>query len=135
MNLTDSELLAFCGLVRLLVRLDGEVSKEERHAIEEIGPALAYREVEPGEPYREPVAEGKDGVERFWSMMDQAAKSMKGESDVQKAALEVTRQEAREELHAALYQLAASDVISKPEWEMLTWLASVWSIPLGEAVG
>lgn len=131
MNLTDSELLAFCGLVRLLVRLDGEVSKEERRAIEEIGPALAHREVEPGEPYRETAPEAQDGVERFWSAMDQAAKSMSEESDVQKAALAVTRQEAREELHAALHHLAASDVISKPEWEMLTWLASVWNIPMG----
>ncbi len=132
MNLTDSELLAFCGLVRVLVRLDGEVSPEERHAIDEIGPALARREAEPAEPYREAVSEGQDGVERFWAMMDRAAKSMKGESDVQNAALEVTRQEAREELHAALYQLSVSDVISKPEWEMLTWLATVWNIPMGE---
>jgi hypothetical protein len=134
MNLTDSELLAFCGLVRVLVRLDGEVSPEERRAIEEIGPALARREAEPGEPYRA-ISEEEDWVERFWSMMDRASKSMTGESEAQKAALEVTRQEAREELHAALHHLAASDVISKPEWDMLTWLASVWSIPMGEGTG
>ena len=37
-DLTDSELLAFCGLVRYLVRLDGQISEQERVAIAQVGP-------------------------------------------------------------------------------------------------
>ncbi len=129
MTLSDTELLALCGLVRMLVRLDGQVSPEERQAVEEIGPALARRDVDPGEPYRETSKELDDGVERFWATMDRAARSMTTEQDVREAAVRVTRQEAREQIHAALHALAASDVISEPEWSMLTWLASEWGIP------
>jgi hypothetical protein len=129
MTLSESELLAFCGLVRMLVRLDGQVSPEERQAVEEIGPALARRDVDPKEPYRETAKDEDDGVERFWATMDLAAGAMTTEQDVRDAAVGVTRQEAREQIHAALYALAASDVISEPEWSMLTWLASKWGIP------
>jgi hypothetical protein len=52
-HLTDAELLAFGGLVRLLVRLDGQITLEERQAIEQIGPETSASPAPIDAPYRD----------------------------------------------------------------------------------
>ena len=156
-HLTDSELLCFCGLVRLLVRLDGQITFEERQAIEQIGPEMAvlpnpieapYRDnpnTDDGVDLRRPIgapyrsaapdrgavpicAPGGRPTARFWDTMDQAAKVFRDDESVRRAALGVTRQEARQEIYVAVYDLAVCDTISKPEWSLLDWLSSQWDV-------
>jgi len=127
-HLTDLELLAFGGLVRLLVRLDGQITAEERQAIEQIGPEMSASPPQLDAPYRDGPSEEDDRVDRFWNMMDQAAKVFPDDEAVRQAALGVTRQEARQDIYDALYELAACDTISKPEWSLLDWLTSNWEI-------
>ncbi|MFW5739243.1 MAG: hypothetical protein ACOC1F_02635 [Myxococcota bacterium] len=127
-NLTDSELLVFCGLVRLLVRLDGSVSRQERAVLEQVGPELAARGPDAESPYRE-TAEGQDdGTDRFWNAMARAADAFVDGDSVRRAAMEVARESARQDIYAALYTVAASDMITDPEWSLLDWLSSAWEL-------
>jgi len=127
-HLTDAELLAFGGLVRLLVRLDGQITLEERQAIEQIGPEMSASPTPIDAPYRDNPRREDDGADRFWNMMDEAARAFPDDDSVRQAALGVTRQEARQDIYVALYELAACDTISKPEWSLLDWLSSAWDV-------
>jgi len=130
-DLTDSELLAFCGLVRYLVRLDGQSSEQERVAIAQVGPNLAAVTGLVNSPYRE-APEGTDkGDERFWSMMDRAVVTLPDDASIRATALCVERPEARQEIYAALHEVAATDTINAPERSLLEWLSSEWGVGPG----
>lgn len=127
-ELSNEELLVFCGLARLLVRLDGRFSTEEREVLETIGPELAVRSDVKPDPYREGPSRKDDGVDRFWRAMDEAARAFPDGEAVRRRASDVTRPGARQAIHAALFALAASDTIEGNEWALLEWLASEWDL-------
>lgn len=106
--LTAGELRTFGGLVRWLVRLDGHFSAEEKKAIDNVAEDL-------GEP------------SAIWEAIDGAMEQ--DEEEVRAASKLVTRPEAREAIHAALYEVASADTISKEEWPLFEWLAKEWDLP------
>ena len=131
-ELSNAELLTFCGLARLLVRLDGHISKEERDTLEAIGPELAVQHSGNASPYRDEPTPKDDGVDRFWNAMNNAAATFPDIESVRRGALSVTRTQARRAIYDALHELAASDIIVDSEWDMLEWLSSAWSLKAAE---
>jgi len=140
--LTSDELLVFAGLARWLVRLDGTFSPEERTAIDEVAKDLleAGGGDAAGGPYRaqqvgRPAGEAAAAVdpEPIWALIERAGETLSDEPSLRKAAGGITRPEAREAIYDALFHIAASDVVSKPEWPFFDWLTELWEIDAAES--
>jgi hypothetical protein len=137
MLLTPGELLAFAGLARLVIQADGRFTQDEQVALEA---ASAELFTEPpaveGGPYRtqasgeDEEAATKPDPELLWSLIERSQAALPDEDAVRRAAKAVTRQEAREAIFGVLYEVAASDVITKSEWPLVEWLASEWNITI-----
>ncbi len=105
-DLDAQEQLALAGLVRLMVRMDGEFTPKEAAAVS----ALA-REI---------------GATSFWSMMTESqTMEMEELSDL---VSELPRKTVREWMYGVLVGLAAVDGIDAAESELLSWLMEVWEL-------
>ena len=107
-EMTADERLALGTLIRVLIRIDGEYSREE---LTEIG-AIAL----------------DLGEDEFWEAIDQAGHADLSDEAAMERARAVTRQDARETIFGALLGLAESGGIVGNEPTMLDWLADLWSI-------
>jgi hypothetical protein len=107
-ELEPHERLAFAGLVRALVRQDGEVSPEEATAMTK----LAHRV----------------GAQQFWAAMKTAQECLPNPSDVTEAAQDVTRTEVREWAFGQLRILADADGFDVAEQALLQWLSRAWEL-------
>ena len=124
--LTETELRALCGLLRLVVLADGAVDGIELDALDAIGHRVAPKP--PGDtPYREakPPAMGPTAFRAFFG---EANHELPTKEDVREAALRVTRPEAREILYALLFDVAAADGVHPNEQAILSWLEERWSL-------
>lgn len=131
-RLTDSELLAFAGLARILFRLDGRFTQAERDALAHVSRDLLHQEdVVPG-PYRAgpvaPPVATEATEEEIWRFIERAADELPDEESVRESALHVTDDAARQRIYDALTVIAASDAISEGEWSMLEWLETAWEV-------
>lgn len=107
-DLEPHEQLAFGGLLRLLLRLDGVVTDAERDALDELG------------------AELEPGALEAW--LGRAARELRNDSAVEDAARTVVRRDARELIYAALLLVASSDTVSPGETALLDWLDKEWKL-------
>jgi hypothetical protein len=131
--LSDSEKLAFAGLVRVLIRLSGDFTPDEREAVGLVGAqfflrdgaASAYRTSSDDTPDAAQVAVA---IDEMWALVDRAGETFADDDAVQEAALGVERQEAREAMYTALAEIARTDTISVAEMGMLDWLKSAWNV-------
>jgi hypothetical protein len=102
---TPVELEAFARMVTTMLRADGEASEAEKSALvaleERVGSAIHYW-LERAEPL--------------------------GEGELATTARTITRKEAQEAIYEALYDLSASDLIAKQEWNLLKVLVDTWHI-------
>jgi hypothetical protein len=126
-TLTGEERLAFAGLVRWLVRLDGKFTEEEAAAIDAVAEDIFGNVEVGGGPYRPAPEDRPADPAAIWSLLDQAGEELE-EPHVRRLAEGVTRQAAREVIYGALYEIAASDVIAKQEWPFFEWLEQEWGI-------
>ena len=113
-NLEHSEQLALVGLARLMIRLDGSFSEEERELIDAIVEEL--------------------GETRYEALAEEAAEKMQDEEAVKYYARHVQRAEARELIFGVLYDLAVPESIDPAESSLLDWLTEAWALD-GEALG
>lgn len=124
--LTQIEELAFAGLARTLVRLDGVFSPEEAEALLPLlTVVLTFPNTTPREidaPLTE--AETKRGVE----LLDRSARELPTEEAVRAAAQEIVRPEVRQLFYDALFELAAVDSVSTSEDSLLHWLRELWHL-------
>ncbi len=105
-ELTPEEQLAFAGLVRLMVRMDGELTPAEVKAVS----ALA-REM---------------NAPQLWTLMTDVRAV---ESDeISKRVEKVMKRETREWMYGVLIGLAAVDGVDPAEAELLDWLLEVWQL-------
>jgi len=110
-NLSDlepHERLAFAGLVRAMIRMDGEVTPDEAHAVTKIANAV--------------------GAQQFWAAMKTAQECLASPAEVSKAAEQVTRPEVRAWALGELRKLADSDGLDISEDALLRWLARAWEL-------
>ena len=104
-QLEKQERLALAGLVRLIVRMDGQFSADEVAAV-----AALAREV---------------GATDFWSQMAQAQTI---EMDELGDLIEEVRPKVREWMYGVLTALAAVDGIEEAESDLLSWLEDTWEM-------
>jgi hypothetical protein len=104
-ELEKQEQLALAGLVRLVVRMDGQFSPGEVDAV-----AALAREV---------------GATDFWSKMAQAQTI---EMDELGDLVEQVRPEIREWMYGVLVGLAAVDGVEEAESDLLSWLMDTWDM-------
>lgn len=107
-DLTREEQLAFLGLLRILVRMDGEFSREEAQAMH----AVAKRV----------------GSASFWRNMAESQAIYSSPDQVFSAARGVDRDEVRRFVYDCLHEVAAVDGIDPSEAQMLTWLRHEWGL-------
>jgi hypothetical protein len=132
--LSENEQLAFAGLVRALVRLEGGFSAAERKAIEDVGAELFL--AHPGHvPYRSAPAddtiddmERKLAVEALWAALDRAGQTFDGDEAIKQAALGVTDPAARAAIADALVAIASADSIDDGEQSLLDWVNTAWAL-------
>lgn len=102
---TPVELEAFARMVTTMLRVDGEASDAEKHALaaleEKVGSAIHY-----------------------W--LDRVEPLAKDEFAA--VAKTITRKEAQETIYEALFDLSASDQVVKQEWDLLKVLVDTWNI-------
>jgi len=124
--LTEQELLALAGLLRVLVLADRQVDVHELDALERVGQKVAEA-ARIDDPYRSaaPPAMGPDA---FRGVFAQASRQLPDNAAVRAAAQRVERQEAREILFTILLEVAASNGIVPEEQALLDWLKAEWGI-------
>lgn len=106
-DLDDAEQLALGGLLRMMIRKDGDFSDAEESRVDAIGEANGGREV-------------------VWRVISKSAQELPEDASIRAAAARVTRPEARAFMLDALSQVAAADGTTSTEDAMLTWLRSIW---------
>ncbi len=106
--LDHGEKLALVGLVRLMIRLDGEFSEEERAMLDDIVDEL--------------------GEAEFDKLAAEVAEKMQTEDQVRYYAERVERKEAREQIFEVLYALAIPGSIVAAESALLDWLRDRWGL-------
>jgi len=105
-GLDDAEQVAFGGLLRMMIRKDGEFSDAEEARVDALG--------------------GGEGREAIWRLISRSAQELRDDPAIRLAAGRITRPEAREYILDALTQVAAADGTNDAEAAMLTWLRSIW---------
>jgi len=130
LTLTPEEQLAFSGLIRLLIRADGEFTAEEQFVVEKVMAELVLRSASPQSPYRSAQGSGaaQPDPEATWALVDRAGRELPNDDAIRAAALKVTNPEVRAALYCALQEIAAADSVSEAEWPLLDWLATAWEI-------
>jgi hypothetical protein len=108
-DLTDAERLALGGLLRLMVRADGEFTEAEEHAVNELGDELG-------------------GARLLWSAISDSAQAFKTDQDVRRAGVELSRPEVRRLVLDALHRVARADSIAPGEQGILEALRSHWGL-------
>lgn len=107
-ELQRPEQLAFAGLVRLLVRIDGEFSPGEVTALASLAKEL--------------------GSGAFWTLMREAQQELGSAEDVVEVVETVTRREVQDWIYGVLLGLAAVDGIQDAESQVLDWLMHTWQL-------
>lgn len=107
-DLSDDELRVFVGLVREVVRADGDYSDGEKAFVAELSERI--------------------GAARFQAAMDEVRAQLPKRALLKDAAKRIERKEARQVMFDELIRLAAVDGVEEPEVKPLSWLASWWDI-------
>ena len=104
-ELNPTEQRALVGLVRLMVRMDGEFTAAEVQAVQTLARDL--------------------GATRFWSAMTEANTM---EMDELAKLVGEVRPDVREWMYGVMVGLAAVDGIDAAESELLAWLMDTWQL-------
>lgn len=106
-DLSKDEQLALGGLIRLMLRSDGEFTEAEEEKVNQVGGRLA----DPG---------------RLWSVISASAQSHMSDASIRTAAESVTRPEVRNLVREVLADVARDGSVTDTEQKLLDWLTSIW---------
>ena len=105
-ELTRDERLVLVALLDLVIRADDRFSEEEAAEVERISASL--------------------GSEVYNATAVKARARLATMDDIQKAALALDRQEARELILTAVQDMAVVDEVSQEEMQLVEWLSGLW---------
>lgn len=105
-DLDDAEQLAFGGLLRMMIRKDGDFSEAEEARVDALS--------------------GSAGREAIWRLISRSAQELRDDASIRLAATRISRPESRAYILDSLSQVAAADGTNDAEAQMLTWLRSIW---------
>ena len=115
--LTETERLTFAALLRAQIRLDRYTTPDEQNVLHTVAAELLGGTV-------------ADVADTLAALMEQSAERYKDDEALRAAAAEVTRQEAREGIFGALYEISAAGTITMGESSLLDWLGELWQITI-----
>lgn len=125
---SDTELTALARMLVAMLRIDGHTSDAEHEALEMFAKRVRIGErTKDGGPYRE-TKDGVDGVAILQPYIDRAGALPVNREEFLRAASAITNTETREAVYAALYDISASDLIVREEWELLQVLVDTWGL-------
>ena len=107
-DLKPHEQTALGGLIRLMIRSDGDFTEAEEATVEAIGNRLG-------------------GAGRLWSVISRSAQDCPGDEAIRAAAVKVERLGARAAILQVLEEVAAGDSVSDSERALLDWLRAQWA--------
>jgi uncharacterized tellurite resistance protein B-like protein len=107
-DLTKDEQLALGGLIRLMLRSDGQFTAAEEEKVNQVGARLA-------------------DAGRLWSVISASAQAYTNDAAIRRAASAVTRPEVRALLRDVLAEIASDGSVTETEQALLDWLASSWA--------
>lgn len=107
-DLQEHEQIAFVGLVRLVVRADGEFSPSEVSAVTHLAKDV--------------------GSAEFWRLMSHAQQHLENADDVLSVVERVERVEVREWIYGVLMGLSAVDGMAEEESQVLDWVMETWQL-------
>lgn len=107
-ELTYDERMVLGGLVRMMLRADGQFSDGEKRAIEQIGARIA------------------DDPVHFRRAIVDSAKAFGDDDAIFAAARKVERGEARLMIRSVLEEIATADLTEEAEHNLLLWLQEQW---------
>lgn len=108
-DLTNDERLALGGLLRILVRADGEFSTAEEERIDAVGDEIGGREL-------------------LWKAISESAQHFKNDQEIRRAGIGISRPEVRELVLSVLESVAIADTMSPAEEGILVALKAQWGI-------
>lgn len=108
-ELESHERLAMGGLIRVLIRLDGDFSEEEEARMNEVADAVGGRDL-------------------LWKAISDSAQALRDDDAVREAAKKVGREEARRFVLDVLTDIARAGTITAEEQKLLDWLESAWGL-------
>ena len=108
-DLTAAERLALGGLVRLLVRADGDFTEAEEETVNRIGEELG-------------------GAGMLWAAVSDSAQALRTDEEARRAGLAIERPEVRALVLAVLGRIARSDALAPSEEGILLALQSRWGV-------
>ncbi len=111
MKLTDlekHERNTFGGLVRMMLRADGDFTEAEEARVNEIGEALG-------------------GAALVWRVISDSAQAFPDDARIRASVKAVARPEARALILDTLSKISASDGVDPSERELTAWLEREWS--------
>jgi hypothetical protein len=106
-ELEKHEKLALGGLIRMMLRSDGEFAEDEEDAVDSLGDDVG-------------------GKAAIWRIVSDSAQALRSNDAVRDAAIRVTRPDARAVIRDALVRVAAADSIVESERALLDWLDAAW---------
>ena len=68
------------------------------------------------------------GSKELYALIEQAGETYADDVTLRTAALEIERPDARAAIYAVLFDVAASDMVSEREGELLDWLSDEWEL-------
>jgi hypothetical protein len=124
---TDEELTALARLLVIILRIDGRTTPEEEQALAHFAERVRRGSVNDGRKFGGTMVLGDAGAV-LKPYLDSAAQLPPTKEEFSKAAASIKRQQARETIYAALFDVAAADLIVKAEWDLLKILTDTWQL-------
>jgi hypothetical protein len=107
-DLEKHERNTFGGLIRMMLRADGNFTEEEEARVNEIGEALG-------------------GADLVWRVISDSAQAFPEDAQIRESVKAVARPEARVLILEALSKISASDGVDNSEQALTAWLEREWS--------
>jgi len=106
-DLEKHERDAFGGLVRLMLRADGDFTEEEEARVNEIGGELG-------------------GADLIWRVISDSAQALPKDAQIRESVKAVARPEARALILDTVARISASDGVDAREEDLAAWIAREW---------
>ena len=124
---TDAELTALARLLTIILKIDGQTSPEEERALAHFAERVRRGSVGDGRKFGGTLLIGAaDSV--LGPYLERAAQLPSSKEEFARAAAAIERPNARETIYAALFDLAAADLIVRAEWDLLKLLVDTWEL-------
>jgi len=107
-ELQQEERIALGGLLRLIIRSDGDFTVAEEETVNQLGEKLL------------------GGAGELWKLISASAQACPNDAAIRASAATVKRPEARAVILELVRAVAAGDEVTSDEAALIAWLESTW---------